>query len=279
LSKTFHLSTKYALGLTIFVLNKTLSNFMVSPLSNLRNFATNIIKSFFQKMGLYLQYYNPSNSETALISYLLNKYDIKTIIDIGANEGQFALKLINNNNYSNKIISFEPVSSAYQALLKNSKIKQEWIAINSAVGDIEGTLPINVSLNSVSSSLRKVKSHTIEAESGTAILKTETVPINTLDNLLKQVKWEKDIWLKIDVQGFEREVIRGANETLKIARVVQIELAVIPSYEQSPYLEEIIAELRTFGFTLYSIMSGFRNYDTGQMFEVEGFFIREYDKH
>jgi len=97
--------------------------------------------------------------------------------------------------------------------------------------------------------------------------------------LLKQVKWEKDIWLKIDVQGFEREVIRGANETLKIARVVQIELAVIPSYEQSPYLEEIIAELRTFGFTLYSIMSGFRNYDTGQMFEVEGFFIREYDKH
>lgn len=252
---------------------------MISPLSNLRNFATNIIKSFFQKMGLYLQYYNPSNSETALISYLLNKYDIKTIIDIGANEGQFALKLINNNNYSNKIISFEPVSSAYQALLKNSKIKQEWIAINSAVGDIEGILPINVSLNSVSSSLRKVKSHTIEAESGTAILKTETVPINTLDNLLKQVKWEKDIWLKIDVQGFEREVIRGANETLKIARVVQIELAVIPSYEQSPYLEEIIAELRTFGFTLYSIMSGFRNYDTGQMFEVEGFFIREYDKH
>jgi hypothetical protein len=52
-------------------------------------------------------------------------------------------------------------------------------------------------------------------------------------------------------------------------------LAVIPSYEQSPYLEEIITQLRAAGFTLYSIMSGFRNYKTGQMYEMEGFFVKE----
>ena len=159
-------------------------------------------------------------------------------------------------------------------LSNNSKQSHNWIVVQSAVGDSEGQLPINISQNSVSSSLRKVNAHTVEAEAGTAVIKTEMVAINTLDNLLKAQEWQDDLWLKIDVQGFEREVLHGASEALKRAKVVQIELAVIPSYEQSPYLEEIITMLRSSGFTLYSIMSGFRNYTTGQMYEMEGFFVR-----
>lgn len=248
----------------------------MSHFSNtLRSTAIDLVQSFFHLFGLNLNYYNPSNSEVALTDYLLSQYDIKTIVDVGANEGQFALKLIGKNNYKGKIISFEPVSSSFGVLSKNSQRSSNWAVVKSAVGDTEGTVPINISQNSVSSSLRKVNAHTVEAEAGTAIVNTEMVPINTLDNLLKAHQWQNDLWLKIDVQGFEREVLKGASETLKQAKVIQIELAVIPSYEQSPYLEEIITQLRAAGFTLYSIMSGFRNYKTGQMYEMEGFFVKE----
>lgn len=247
---------------------------MANLSNNFRSQLIDIVQSVFRVFGLHLQYYNPSNSEIALVDYLLGKYNVKTIVDVGANEGQFALKLLQKNNYTGKIISFEPVSSSFQVLSNNSKQSPNWIVVQSAVGDSEGQLPINISQNSVSSSLRKVNAHTVEAEAGTAVVKTEMVTINTLDNLLQKQEWEDDLWLKIDVQGFEREVLHGASKALKRAKVVQIELAVIPSYEQSPYLEEIITMLRSSGFTLYSIMSGFRNYTTGQMYEMEGFFVR-----
>lgn len=247
---------------------------MANLSTNFRSQLIDIVQSVFRLFGLHLQYYNPSNSEIALVDYLLGEYNIKTIVDVGANEGQFALKLLQKNNYNGKIISFEPVSSSFNVLSNNSKQSHNWIVVQSAVGDSEGQLPINISQNSVSSSLRKVNAHTVEAEAGTAVIKTEMVAINTLDNLLKAQEWQDDLWLKIDVQGFEREVLHGASEALKRAKVVQIELAVIPSYEQSPYLEEIITMLRSSGFTLYSIMSGFRNYTTGQMYEMEGFFVR-----
>jgi FkbM family methyltransferase len=243
--------------------------------NTLRSTVIELVQSFFHFFGFNLNYYNPSNSEVALTDYLLGQYNINTIVDVGANEGQFALKLIQKNRYKGKIISFEPVSSSFNLLSKNSQKSSNWSVVKSAVGDTEGTVPINISQNSVSSSLRKVNAHTVEAEAGTAIVSTEMVSINTLDNLLKLHQWQDDLWLKIDVQGFEREVLEGATETLKRAQVIQIELAVIPSYEQSPYLEEIITQLRTAGFTLYSIMSGFRNYKTGQMYEMEGFFVKE----
>ncbi len=248
----------------------------MSHLNNsFRSIAVDAAQTFFRLFGLQISYFNPSNSEIALIDYLLSKYNIKTVVDVGANEGQFALKLLNKNYYKGKIISFEPVSSSFQQLLKNSQQASNWAVVQCAVGDSTGQVPINISQNSVSSSLRKVNAHTVEAEAGTAIVNTEMVSINTLDTLLKAHQWQNDLWLKIDVQGFEREVLQGASETLKQAKVVQIELAVIPSYEQSPYLEEIIATMRASGFLLYSIMNGFRNYKTGQMYEMEGFFIRD----
>ncbi|WP_298353794.1 FkbM family methyltransferase [Runella sp.] len=248
----------------------------MSHLNNsFRNIAVDAAQTFFRLFGLHISYFNPSNSEIALIDFLLSKYSIKTVVDVGANEGQFALKLMNKNQYKGKIISFEPVSSSFQQLLKNSQQSNNWEVVQSAVGDSTGQVPINISQNSVSSSLRKVNAHTIEAEAGTAIVNTEMVSINTLDNLLKAHPWQNDLWLKVDVQGFEREVLQGAAKILKQARVVQIELAVIPSYEQSPYLEEIITTMRNSGFMLYSIMNGFRNYKTGQMYEMEGFFVRD----
>lgn len=248
----------------------------MSHLNNsFRSIAVDAAQTFFRLFGLQISYFNPSNAEIALIDYLLSKYNIKTVVDVGANEGQFALKLLNKNYYKGKIISFEPVSSSFQQLLKNSQQASNWAVVQCAVGDSTGQVPINISQNSVSSSLRKVNAHTVEAEAGTAIVNTEMVSINTLDTLLKAHQWQNDLWLKIDVQGFEREVLQGASETLKQAKVVQIELAVIPSYEQSPYLEEIIATMRASGFLLYSIMNGFRNYKTGQMYEMEGFFIRD----
>ena len=71
---------------------------MANLSTNFRSQLIDIVQSVFRLFGLHLQYYNPSNSEIALVDYLLGEYNIKTIVDVGANEGQFALKLLQKNN-------------------------------------------------------------------------------------------------------------------------------------------------------------------------------------
>jgi FkbM family methyltransferase len=160
----------------------------MSQFSNtLRSTVIDLVQSFFHSFGFNLNYYNPSNSEVALTNYLLSQFDIKTIVDVGANEGQFALKLIGKNNYKGTIISFEPVSSSFSILSKNSQKSSNWEVVKSAVGDTQGTVPINVSQNSVSSSLRKVNAHTVEAEAGTAIVNTEMSQLTPSTTYSKRV--------------------------------------------------------------------------------------------
>jgi len=114
------------------------------------------IKKLFRKLGFDLIRYNPASSYNARILKFFSICKIDTVLDIGANIGQFAMGL-RDSGYNGRIISFEPLSEAYSHLSINSKNDSKWIiAPRMAIGNGEGKKTINISGNSYSSSILKM---------------------------------------------------------------------------------------------------------------------------
>ena len=93
-----------------------------------------------------------SNDFNYYIVRVLTKFNINLVIDIGANTGQFAQK-IKDFGYKKEILSFEPMASAYKQLLKNSKNSESWKTLNKGFSNKSGKKILNISKNSVSSSI------------------------------------------------------------------------------------------------------------------------------
>ena len=106
-----------------------------------------LIKTIGRKFGLEISRYNPRTSDEAKLRLLLSSYKIDLVLDVGANIGQF-VKYIRSCGYKKKMISFEPLSSAYNKLNIVSNKDHLWhIAPRAAIGNEEGKIEINLSKN------------------------------------------------------------------------------------------------------------------------------------
>jgi len=117
----------------------------------------NFINGFLKIFNLRLNKITLSNNFYYHIAQTLEFHNIDLVLDIGANEGQFAEKLI-EHGYKKKIISFEPIEDVHKILKKNSKAHDNWIVYeNFGFGKINETKLINISKNSVSSYSREIE--------------------------------------------------------------------------------------------------------------------------
>jgi len=190
---------------------------------------------------------------------LLKNYNIDVIIDVGANIGQYGAEL-RNIGYEGKIISFEPTSEAFQKLQKTASKDNSWEVYNMSLGERDGESTINISKNSVSSSILKDLPQLTESAPEATFIKKETIIIKKLDTIFEDLKIkDKNIYLKIDTQGYEKMVLDGAVKSLKYITGIQMEMALIPSYEGSLTFEEMSANLKNLGFKLTTIESGHYN--------------------
>ena len=197
--------------------------------------------------------------------------------DIGANEGQYSMQL-RKSGYDGKIISFEPLSSAYNKLLLNSKNDSNWkVAPQVAIGDIEGQIEIHISQNSVSSSiLNMLDKHSSVAPESVYIGK-ETVKVNTLDNFNKEyISDNTRLFIKIDTQGFEDKVLNGATEILKKAIGLQLELSTVPLYQGQALYDKLINLVIEQGFELWSIHPAFVDLKSGRVLQIDATFLKKY---
>ncbi|MEQ1828805.1 MAG: FkbM family methyltransferase, partial [Pirellula sp.] len=83
------------------------------------------------------------------------------------------------------------------------------------------------------------------------------------------------LYLKIDTQGFERNVIEGSKETLPCFDVVQMELALISNYHGESLIEEMIRLMRERGFVPWWFLDGFKNPKTLQLYQTDVFFVNK----
>jgi FkbM family methyltransferase len=235
-----------------------------------------ITKKIFQNFGILIRKYNPATSEELRRIKLFEHYNIDLVFDIGANKGQYATGIM-DAGYKNRIVSFEPLSSAHSVIDSLSKSYGNWtIAQRCAIGSEKQEIVINISANSVSSTLLNMLDTHIEGAPESKIIGKEKVQVFPFDEIAADhIRESKNIFLKIDVQGFEQEVLKGAQKMLEKAKGVEMEISLVPLYQdQNWLLKEILAYMTEKGFTLVSIVPAFTDHKTGKVLQCNGIFFR-----
>jgi len=221
--------------------------------------------------GVLLLRRNVNNDPKMQIERMMECENISVIIDVGANEGQFASGYRSDSKIR-KIISFEPLADAFKVLEQRSSKFRNWDAHKVAVGNQSGETYINVSMNSVSSSLRQLTDVHLGAAPNSECVKSELVSLKTLDSALLEyfdVLESSSVMLKIDTQGYEREVLEGAKKTLYKTKIVIIEISFEVLYEGQALFEEIHSEMRSAGYKVYNIIPGFTDSHTGRLLQAD----------
>jgi FkbM family methyltransferase len=228
-----------------------------------------IVKKIFNKFGLNIVSYKKYPE------FLLH-HKIELLLDVGANFGQYAMHA-RDNGYKGKIVSFEPLSDAYEKILKKSKNDPLWtIHKRCALGAEIGEMEINISQNSQSSSILSMNNvHQIAAPESIYIGKARTDVI-TLDSIFDSYRKNKEkTFLKIDVQGFESEVLKGLTLNLKNVFGVEIEMSVVPLYDNQELYNYFFSFFEQNGFALWSLVPIFRKDDTGELLQFDAVFVRK----
>lgn len=206
---------------------------------------------------------------------LLKHFEIQTVLDVGANTGQFAY-YTRNLGYRNSIISFEPLSSAFGILQKFAKGDPNWQICNCAIGNTDGTVEINISTNSQSSSILEIMPDHVKSAPDSAYKGKEKVNIHKIDTIIDKYTNELNrTFLKIDVQGFEKNVIEGAKKSIKMIKGLQLELSMIELYKGESLITDMLNIINDLGFTIFSLEPGFYDKNTGQLLQVDGIFYRK----
>jgi len=225
-------------------------------------------------VGLKVVRDRPERDMTALLLHKSAERGVRTVLDVGANTGQFAAEL-RRRGYRGPIISFEPLSHAHALMLAAAATDPGWIvAERMALGAEEGEVEINVSENSASSSLLEVAARSIEAESLTRFIGSETTPVRRLDDVVL-AEWEAPLAIKLDTQGFELEVLRGAAETLKRTELVATEISLARLYHGGATASEVFAFLDRAGFRPISVTEGFADSRRHEVLQVDAVFVRD----
>ena len=175
---------------------------------------------------------------------------IDIVIDVGANTGQFG-EYLRANGYRGRIVSFEPVESAFYILSRKTAADGDWEAHHCGLGAASGEAMIHVAQLSVFSSIQPSTSIAALHDKRTAAVRTETIRIQTLDQVAAGLSGA--ILLKIDTQGYERQVIEGGRQTISRVKGILMELPVIHLYESEWQLYEAVRYMAEAGFILAQI--------------------------
>ena len=215
---------------------------------------------------------DPDDQRRAL---LLASREITLVLDVGANEGQYAQRL-RATGYEGRVVSFEPLSEVHTRLEAAAAGDPGWEARRLALGSDDGEVELNVAANTYSSSVLPMGERHLQSAPQSAYVGTETAPSARLDTIWDDLVRAGDrVWLKLDVQGYEPHVLRGAGAKLAEVDVVQAEMALVPLYEGDMPWRELVDWLAGQGFRLAGLEAGFGDSETGELLQADGIFLRE----
>lgn len=235
-----------------------------------------LLKRFIRSFGFDLRHYHPGTSEAAQIAKMLSIHEVDLVFDVGANTGQFG-RFLRDAGYKGGIVSFEPTMDAWSRLKQESKSDPLWtIAPRAAIGDFDGDVKINLSANSVSSSVMNMLDAHSDAAPESLYVGSENVPMFKLDSLANDYLTQNSrAFLKIDTQGYEDKVLQGAADLLSKVVGIQLELSLVPLYEGQILFDKLIDQLQASGLALWSVTPVFTDPRSGRLLQVDATFFRE----
>ena len=237
----------------------------------IKNFINLILKIFNLKLFKIVDEFN--NSFRLVLAFKEKK--INYIFDVGANEGQFVDE-IRHYGYNGQILSFEPYIDAHKKILENSKKDENWqIYKPIALGNKEAQNKIYISKNSVSSSILKIKDEHINNAPDSKLISEQPIEEKKLEDIFNDFDLKnKNLFLKIDTQGYEFQILKGAEKILKEFKGIFVEVSLVELYEDQKNWLEIVEFIQSHGFKLWSVDRGFTNKKNGQTLQMDLCFFK-----
>ncbi len=232
------------------------------------------IRSIAQRYGYDIVKYTLQSAESTRMAKLFHDHGISLVLDIGANAGQYAHEL-RTMGYRGRIVSCEPLTSAFTVIREASKHDPLWTCVQTAVGNAAGSAMINIAGNSQSSSLLPMRPEHVEASPNSAYRATEQVNVTTVDLLFDQfVKPSDVVFVKIDTQGYERFVLEGARRSIGSIEGLELEMSFVPLYEGGWLFTDLLRFAESEGYVLTSLRPMFYHPVSGRVLQADGTFFR-----
>ena len=228
-----------------------------------------------RRLGYDLAPRRKARSPDAQLAAVLERFSVNCVLDVGANVGQYA-KRLRALGYAGRIVSFEPLPDAHAGLLRRAAADPTWqVAQRMAIGERDGEVEIELAAESDMSSILPQSALLRRISPTSAVIRRERVPIARLDRIAASfVAPGDEVFLKIDVQGYEPQVLEGAGDLLRTVRGIQLEMSLVPCYEGERGFRETIDQLEAAGFELYLLLPGYFERKLARQLQVDGVFIR-----
>jgi FkbM family methyltransferase len=234
------------------------------------------VQRLVRRLGWEVRPIASSNIEQQVVKDVLKLTGVKIVLDVGANTGQWG-DLVFETGFDGKLISFEPIPNVHTTLVAHAKRRgASWeVAPCAALGSERGYVEFNISANTLSSSVLPMRREHWEAAPQSAYVAKQTVAVERLDELASRLlPPEGDLMIKIDAQGYEMHVLKGAGGLLPRVVAMQLELSLIALYEGAPTFLEVVSYMQSIGFEIFNIVPVFKDHRTGRVLQVDGYFVR-----
>jgi FkbM family methyltransferase len=197
-----------------------------------------------RRCGFDLVRYPASESLDGHLASLLRRLRIECVVDVGAHHGEYALSL-RRHGYSGRIVSFEPVADSFRELSAVVRQDASWTVHRLALGAAEEERLMNVPPRSSLASFLRPSAYSREIFGDEIVARhQERVSVTTLDSFLSAGspadRSSSRLFLKIDAQGYDAQILDGAERILGLVHGLQVEVALKPLYDGvTPYLSQL----------------------------------------
>lgn len=201
-------------------------------------------------------------------------HQITHVIDVGANCGQYASGL-RELGYTGKISSFEPQSGAFLKLQQKAAHDPNCDVYPFALGQNEENANIHITQNSFSSSILPMTELHAANVHHIQTVKTESILVRKLDQVFSDlVEPSETVLLKIDTQGYEKEVLLGGLNSIQQITLLQLEMSLFQLYSGETLFRDMLNFLHSLHFRLYALEGdNLSDKKTGQLLQIDGIFI------
>lgn len=203
---------------------------------------------------------------------LIRSHAIQTVIDVGANTGQYATEL-RWLGYAGEIVSYEPLPGAFSALKRKAANDRNWRAVPKAVSPSPDAVKLHIAGNSVSSSVLEMTNTHSDAAPESKNIGTIQVETISLANAISSEQ-RTPLMVKIDAQGYEKQILDSAAEKLQSVSLVELELSLVELYKGQMLFREMDSFMVGAGFHLVSIEEGFFDKRSGELLQYDGIYSR-----
>jgi FkbM family methyltransferase len=251
-----------------------LESFGIAELANLEKKLKKLINGLIGITGYQFTRQPSLARDVAMGKYQwLQERNIATVLDIGANTGQFA-EMIRQICPRATIYAFEPLDDCFRILTAKALSLEPMRCFPFALGNERGVMTIHHNEFSPSSSFLQMARRHHHVFPHTRNNVEEQVAVRRLDEVVHDLAMKAPVLAKLDVQGYELTVLAGAEKTLPLVDVLIVETSFVELYERQPLFGDVFGFLVDHGFSFSGNLEQTYDPSNGAVLQADSIFVR-----